>query len=79
MTMTNNTNSGFIELNAFIKAKGIASTGGNAKNIIRSGKVKVNDEIETRNKKKLFIDDVVEFDGNKFVVDDSIDLKHHQL
>jgi len=43
----------YIELNAFIKLKGLAPTGGQAKLIIRSGVVLVNGVVETRNKKKL--------------------------
>ncbi|HZX45207.1 MAG TPA: RNA-binding S4 domain-containing protein [Candidatus Nanoarchaeia archaeon] len=43
----------YIELNAFIKMKGFAATGGQAKVLIRSGAVKVNGQVDTRNKKKL--------------------------
>jgi ribosome-associated protein len=42
-----------IELNVFLNKIGIAATGGKAKQIIRSGEIKVNGEIETRNKKKV--------------------------
>jgi ribosome-associated protein len=58
----------YIELNAFVKKHGIATTGGQAKNIIRSGAISVNGDIETRNKKKLHDNDVVEFKGKKYVV-----------
>ena len=58
----------YIELNAFLKKNGIATTGGQAKNIIRSGEILVNGNIETRNKKKLHENDVVEFKGKKYVV-----------
>jgi ribosome-associated protein len=57
-----------ILLNAFIKKIGLAGTGGQAKLLIRSGKVKVNSEIETRNKKQLEEKDIVEVDGKKFTV-----------
>ena len=60
----------FIELNNFLKIKGIAGTGGKAKLLIRSGMVKVNDEIETRNKRKLRKGDFVEYLGNKFTIDE---------
>ncbi|MFP4189896.1 MAG: RNA-binding S4 domain-containing protein [Candidatus Woesearchaeota archaeon] len=53
----------WIELNAFIKAQGLASTGGQAKNLIRSGKVYVDGVIETRNKRKLFPGSKVSVDG----------------
>lgn len=49
----------YIELNAFIKLKGLAPTGGQAKLLIRSGAVLVNGAVETRNKKKLREGDVV--------------------
>lgn len=57
-----------IELNAFLKIHGIASTGGQAKNIIRSGEVFVNGSVDTRNKKKLYDGDVVAYNGKKYVV-----------
>ena len=60
---------GFIELNAFIKLKGFATTGGRAKLLIRSGVVSVNGAVETRNKKKLVDGDKVEIEGKMFVVD----------
>ena len=58
----------FIPLNAFLKKIGICQTGGQAKIIIRSGKVKVNGVIETRNQKKLVHGDKVEFDGKIYPV-----------
>ncbi len=57
-----------IELNAFIKSKGLATTGGRAKLLIRSGVVKVNGEVETRNRKKLLPGDKVEVNGRLFIV-----------
>ena len=57
-----------IELNAFLKIKGIEGTGGNIKIIIRSGLVKVNGKVETRNKRKLHAGDVVEYLGKKHIV-----------
>lgn len=58
----------YIELNAFVKIKGFAPTGGQAKVIIRSGAIKVNEIVETRNKKKLREGDVVEYVGKRFTV-----------
>ena len=58
----------FIELNTFIKLKCLATTGGQAKILIRSGAVKVNGEIETRNKKKLVANDKIEVNGKVFVL-----------
>ena len=61
-----------IELNSFLKARGIANTGGRAKLIIRAGEVKVNGETETRNKRKLHTGDVVEHSGKKYAVNNEI-------
>lgn len=57
-----------IELNTFLKTKGLAPTGGQAKLLIRSGAVLLNGEVETRNKKKLVDGDVVTVDGKEYVV-----------
>ena len=58
----------YIELNAFVKKIGGAPTGGQAKTVIRSGVIKVNGEIETRNRKKLIATDIVEIQGKKWIV-----------
>ncbi|MFA6462023.1 MAG: RNA-binding S4 domain-containing protein [Candidatus Woesearchaeota archaeon] len=62
----------FIELNAFVKILNWASTGGQAKLLIRSGVIKVNGEIEQRNGKKLIASDVVEYLGQKYVVGQNV-------
>ncbi len=56
-------------LNAFIKKKGLAGTGGQAKLLIRSGAVKLNGEIETRNKKQLQKGDQVEVNNKIYLVE----------
>ena len=48
--MTQDILSKYIELNTFLRINGVGGTGGNAKLIIRSGSVKINEEIEIRNK-----------------------------
>jgi ribosome-associated protein len=58
----------YIELNTFIKLQGLAATGGQAKILIRSGAIKVNGTLETRNKKKLQESDVVEYEEKKYIV-----------
>ena len=65
----------YIELNAFVKIIRLASTGGQAKLLIRSGAVKVNGEVETRNKKKLTATDLVEAQGKKYIVGEHVDIK----
>lgn len=56
---TVNISTAFIRLDSFLKFKGIAQTGGQAKNFISEGKAKVNGEICTARGKKLHGGDVV--------------------
>ena len=70
--MTQDTLTSFIELNVFLGKISMAETGGQAKRLIRSGGVKVNGELETRNKRKLLAGDVVEYLGKKHVVGESL-------
>ena len=65
----------YIELNAFLKVKGIASTGGHSKNIIRSKHIKVNNIVETRNKRKLVVGDIVEHESKKYIVTEELTKK----
>ena len=66
----------FIELNAFVKLKGLATTGGRAKLLIRSGAVMVNDVSETRNRRKLIAGDKVSSEGKEFVVEEGMVREH---
>ena len=61
-----------IELNTFLRIIGVEGTGGQIKLVIRSGSVKVNGEIETRNKRKLKAGDVVEYLENKYAVEEKM-------
>jgi len=58
----------YIELNVFIKKIGLAATGGQAKTLIRSEKIMLNGVVETRNKKKIYENDVVEYENKKYSV-----------
>ena len=49
----------FIRLDAFLKFKGIAETGGQAKTFIQDGIVKVNGEVCTARGKKIHAGDTV--------------------
>ncbi|MDD3983261.1 MAG: RNA-binding S4 domain-containing protein [Candidatus Omnitrophota bacterium] len=53
----------YIELDNLLKNAGIASSGGEAGQFIRSGSVKVNGETETRVRRKLRRGDSVESGG----------------
>jgi ribosome-associated protein len=52
-----------ITLGQFIKLAGLAATGGDAKRLVVSGSVRVNDVVETRRGHKLGPGDVVEVQG----------------
>jgi ribosome-associated protein len=58
-------------LDQFLKLNSIAESGGQAKVMIQCGEVKVNGEIETRRRRKLVAEDVVEVGGSKWLVKDS--------
>ena len=56
-----------MKLDQFLKWKNLVSSGGEAKIYIKSGKVKVNGEIETRRGKKLAKGDKVMFLKNELI------------
>jgi len=49
-----------ITLGQFVKLAGLAATGGDAKNLVTSGLVRVNDEVEKRRGHKLASGDIVQ-------------------
>ena len=55
-------NTGFIKLDSFLKFAGLVETGGNAKEVISEGRIKVNDEVCTMRGKKLYNGDRVTID-----------------
>lgn len=57
-----------IDLDQFLKTCGVA-TGGQAKQKIQAGLVKVNGVVETRRRRKLKVGDRVEFDGELFQIE----------
>ncbi len=57
-----------LRLDHFLKTMGISETGGQAKLMIQNSEVKVNGEVETRRRRKLVPNDVVQIGGKKFVV-----------
>ena len=56
-----------MKLDQFLKWSNIVSTGGEAKIIIKSGRVSVNGEIEKRRGRKLNTGDVVKFSNNEII------------
>ncbi|KUO76311.1 MAG: RNA-binding protein [Clostridia bacterium BRH_c25] len=55
----------FIKLDQFLKFESIVGTGGEAKNVIKDGLVKVNGSIETSRGKKLYRGDTIEAFGEE--------------
>ncbi len=53
----------FIKLDSFLKLASAVSTGGHAKMVITGGEVKVNGQVCLMRGKKLYKDDLVEFEG----------------
>jgi ribosome-associated protein len=51
-----------IELYKILKFENMVQSGGEAKFVIAEGLVRVNGEIETRKRKKIFSGDIVEFE-----------------
>ena len=61
----------FITLDNLLKVEGWCESGGLAKQIIAAGQVKVDGEIETRKRKKISKEQVVEFNGQKIKITSS--------
>lgn len=61
-------NTEFIKLSQFLKFANVISSGGEGKNFIIEGLVKVNGEVCTMRGKKLHEGDTVEFEGESFKV-----------
>lgn len=59
----------YIELGDFLKVIGLATTGGQAKILIRAGVILVDGKVEIRIRRKLRNGMMVEHEGKKFTVD----------
>ena len=57
-----------VELFKILQVEGMAGTGGEAKMLIADSQVMVNGAKEIRKRKQIVADDVIEFDGEKFIV-----------
>ena len=58
----------FIKLGQAIKAAGLVESGVEAKIVIQDGEVKVNGVVETQRGKKLFVGEVVEYNGYSILI-----------
>ena len=65
----------FIKLGQALKLAGLVESGVDAKYIIQDGQVKLNGQIEMQRGKKVFIGDIIEFDGNQVKVGKAVGLK----
>lgn len=59
----------FIKLGQALKAVGLVESGAEAKEVIVDGFVKVNGEVCTQRGKKLYENDIVEFDGSTIKIE----------
>lgn len=64
----NEISSQYITLTQFLKMQGFASTGGQAKFLVKELDISVNGEKEDRRGRKLYPGDVVTVNGRKFVI-----------
>ncbi len=58
----------FIKLGQAMKLAGVVGDGAEAKELIRSGLVKVNGEVDDRRGRKLYAGDVFSYDGREFKI-----------
>ncbi len=59
-----------MKLDQFLKWRGLVDTGGQAKNVISSGLVTVNEQLETRRGRKLKHGDLVCFGNIQYIFSD---------
>ena len=58
----------YIKLDQFLKHQGIVTTGGEAKHIIKEGRIKVNNLTELSRGRKLVINDIIEYQGKSYII-----------
>lgn len=58
----------YIKLGQLLKLANMVSSGVEAKIVIQNGEVFVNGEVDTRRGRKVYPQDVVEFDGKQVIV-----------
>ena len=58
----------FIKLGQLLKLANLVSSGVEAKIVIQNGEVKVNGEVDTRRGKKIYPQDIIEYDGQQVTV-----------
>lgn len=58
----------YIKLGQLLKLAGLVSSGVEAKIVIQDGQVKVNGEVDTRRGKKIYPQDIVEYNGEQVTI-----------
>lgn len=58
----------FIKLDQLLKFAGLIGTGGEAKEVVAEGLVKVNGEVVTQRGKKVYPGDILSFGGQEYEV-----------
>jgi ribosome-associated protein len=61
-------NNEYITLDKLLKLMRLVGSGGEAHAVIQSGMVKVNDTVEFQKRKKIFANNIVEFNGQQIEV-----------
>ena len=59
----------FIKLDALLKYAALVGSGGEAKTVVAEGLVRVNGEVCTMRGKKLRAGDIVEYDGQRILIE----------
>lgn len=60
----------FIKLGQFLKYSGVVSMGSECKDFIENNCIKVNSNTEKQRGKKLFPGDLIEINGEKYLIED---------
>ena len=60
----------FIKLGQALKSAGLVESGVEAKEVIQEGLVKVNGQTDTRRGKKLYLGDIVSYNGEEVKIED---------
>ena len=66
-----------VELYKILKFEGMVASGGEAKQVIAEGLVLVNGKVDTRKRKKIVSDDIIEFDGDVILIQLTNKLEKH--
>ena len=68
-----------MKLDQFLKFQGIVATGGQAKQLIQNGEVRVNGKIETRRGRKLAIGDQIAIGAHSFILESGVESSNDDL